>query len=394
MKTSTLSLPVDLQGDQTSFLAYLAADDINIDVGDGYLARGGNWTGVPEVICIQRLITLVAGRSNVHVYWEKNAAQAVFGSPCIFPLLTVLLCLDNVVHLPAEEQFVLDVAAARKAIYEYRLKADLFSDIQILLCADNRGRGRPRSLYSSAGLIPRDEFETIIDVLLSTHTGYGIGDSKAIFFIKAVGTIVAELFENTELHGRVGLDGKLIKENGVRGLIFKRVKIHKNGDWRKLNDNDDVAIAKPSRERKISMDALEISVFDAGVGFYSSYTRQPLDEEVLVNDEWDVVHKCLERHYDNRARDSGLSHRAMGLYEVLRALQLVTGVLEVRSGRTYGYRSFVQGEMRFQIEPLSSLSRPNMPKPVLLDHDRQFVTAPSTQERLIGASIRVLIPLL
>jgi hypothetical protein len=83
----------------------------------------------------------------------------------------------------------------------------------------------------------------------------------------------------------------------------------------------------------------------------------------------------------------------MGLYEVLRALQYLKGKFEVRSGRVYGFRTFLEGETQFQIEAASSPTRPGMPKPVLLDQQKQFVRVPSPNGMVVGAAIRVLIPL-
>jgi hypothetical protein len=391
-----LRLPRDLQSTHEEFERHLQAQRVMLHVPDSYLSDSATWSGLPEVVCIQRLIALASNSSELTVSWGQNVGREVLRAPSIFPLLAVLVCLEDVAHTGADGT-AFDVAPARKEIYESRLQADLFSDIQILLCADNRGHGRPRSLYSSrsGGIIERDEFESIIDLLLSTHKGYGINDSKAIFFIKSVATIVAELFENTEIHGRLGADGKPIPKNGLRGLIFKRVKVLRSGAWRKLS-----AQLEPSpgpggaREPHKEIDALEISVFDAGIGFYSAYTHNELVAAVTVSEEWDVVHKCMERHYDKTMADGRPSHRAMGLYEVLRALQQVSGLLEIRSGRIYGFRTFVPGELKFQLEGSESQARPNMPKPVLLDRNRQFVTVPTMHEKLAGSSVRVVIPLL
>jgi hypothetical protein len=83
----------------------------------------------------------------------------------------------------------------------------------------------------------------------------------------------------------------------------------------------------------------------------------------------------------------------MGLYEVLRALQLLRGAIEVRTGRIFGYRTFMEGDLKFKMEPATSLTRPGMPKPQLLDVERRIVTVPTRHELLVGSSIRVIVPL-
>lgn len=391
---SRLALPFDLQRDRYDINKYISGGKITITVGNDYL-RASDWTNLSETLCIQRLVSTANRAREVEVIWDNQVARQVFRSPAIFPLLAIVLCLDDTKHVDMHQQ-ELDVTSARRAIYGYGLNADLFSDVQILLCADNRGHGRPSALYDSdtGRLIAREDFESMIDTLLSTHTGYGVSDSKAVFFVQAIGTIVAELFENTEIHGRLGLDGKPTAKNGLRGIIFKRIKVQHEGGSIKTLDDSAQQLPGSGRKKLIESEALEISVFDSGMGFYSSYTRHPASSDVPLVKEWDTVHRCLERHYDQNDPNLRHSHRAMGLYEVLRALQFVNGILEVRSGRTFGYRTFLPGEFKFQLEPRTSSTRPNMPKPVLLDKTRKFVTVPTEHELLDGAAVRVVIPLL
>jgi hypothetical protein len=394
-RTATLQLPLDLQVDQDAFAAYLKFENIVFLLSDSYLTTPVNWENLPEVVCIQRLLTMSQSIPNIQVVWESGIALEAFRAPSIFPFLATLLCLEDITHKSFTNNTELDTSSARRKIYGYQFSADLFSDVQILLCADNRGQGRPSSLYSSESgdLITRDSFETLVDLLLSSHRGYGAADSQALFYIKAIGTIVAELFENTELHGRLGLDGRQIKKNGIRGLFFKRVKITKAGEWKKFNQVELLSANSNRRDEATELDALEVSIFDAGVGYYSAYTKINLVDDTDIKSEWAVVHQCLQRHYDDRMDDTRPSHRAMGLYEVLRALTMVKGLIEVRSGRVYGFRTFVPGELRFQLEPADSPTRPNMPKPFLLDSVHKFVRKPTAHESLIGTSIRVLIPL-
>ena len=83
----------------------------------------------------------------------------------------------------------------------------------------------------------------------------------------------------------------------------------------------------------------------------------------------------------------------MGLYEVLRALKMMQGMLEIRTGRIHGYRSFLEGELRLQLEPETSETRPGMPKASLLDVDRNVATYPSPRDLVRGSVVRVVVPL-
>lgn len=374
-------------------MALVTAQTITVEIPNSYLNLSEeNWT-MPEVVAIQRLLTIARGNIPVRVKWHKKLAERAFSSPNLFPLLAVVLCLDNAQHALIDEvgeSHEVDVQPSRMLIYKYRPKADMFSDTQILICADSRGHGRPKSLYSSRsnGLMAREDFESLVERLLAGQAATNVSSSHAVVFSQNIATIVAELFENTDIHGRIGLDGAPFKINGIRGLVFKRVKIVKKearstGGFQQSNQPP---ADQPARE---VLDALEISVFDSGIGFYSSYTKRILTEETNLSEEWGIVHKCLERHYEK----SVPSHTGMGLYEVLRALIFLKGLIEVRSGRAYGYRTFEEGAPRYQLESRESLERPGMPKPVLLDMERKFVTVPYPNEPLVGASVRVLVPL-
>jgi hypothetical protein len=68
-------------------------------------------------------------------------------------------------------------------------------------------------------------------------------------------------------------------------------------------------------------------------------------------------------------------------------------MLEVRTGRIHGYRSFLEGELRIQLEPDTSETRPGMPKASLLDVDRKVTSFPSPRDLVRGSVVRVVVPL-
>lgn len=392
-----ITLPNDLFDESTLFKTHALASSLLIEIStsDFKLPTGEKF--LSEVVLIQRLISLATSVDSLKIHWNKAVADVVFESPTLFPLLSVVICLDNAEHLIVNTDgsvTPVDVQASRQLIYKYRLTTDFFSDKQILICADSRGHGRPKSLYSNktSGLIPRTDFESLIDRLLAGQMAINISSSEVVKFSQNIATIVAELFENTDIHGKMGLDGVPIKKNGIRGLIFNRVKIPLKE--RRTTQNSTPNISNTSEEEGgRELDAFEISVFDSGVGFYSSYSRRERTGDVSIEEEWEIMRRCLERHQEDLTPDMRASHRGMGLYEVLRVLKRFEGRLEVRSGRTHGYRTFEPGELQLQLETLESEKRPGMPKPVLLDVKKRFVTAPSINEPLVGASVRVIVPL-
>lgn len=346
-----------------------------------YLERIATNKNFIEILAIQRLIALANTTTSLHVEWDVNIAQIVARSPSIFPLLAVLILLQGASHFTSEQK-PFDPNPSRNEIYRYRAKADLFSESQIIVCDDSRGRGRPIDLYDTQtrGLRRKEDLETLVINVLTGLLPPNHPSTATHRLALALGVVVSELFENTDMHGKLDANGSPIRPNALRGIIFKRLEI------------SDAKPKAPEPNLAHSLDCLEISVFDSGIGYYQSMTKKPITSQTSLDEEWAVVHKCLQRHYDDSIPDGRAAHRAMGLYEVLRAIDAVSGQFEVRTGRVHGYRTFLPGNLRVQMEPQNSL-RPGMPKPRLMDMDKKFVAIPTLHEEIGGTAIRVIVPL-
>ena len=379
-----IRLPLDLIDDHRGAEISGGGAKVTIAVPDSYADDMTTEIARSEVIGIQRLLTLCR-HGDPHVHWGQGIANRALRSPNIFPLLAVLVALENATHTidGLDEQQAEDAMdTARRTLFNARLKADLFSDTQVVICADSRGRGAPPDLYGRDGrLIQREDFEATVEEVVTRQAATELSTSPAVQWSSALATVVSELFENSDTHGKTELSGLPIRKNGIRGLVLKRTKI----DRPKLKNNEG-NVDKP-------IEAFELSVFDSGPGFYGSFMREPITPDVHIEREWKVVHSCLERHYEADLTDVRRGHRGLGLYEVLRALLLLRGAIEVRTGRVYGYRTFMEGAIKFAMEPSTSSTRPGMPKPQLLDVERRFVSAPTEHELLLGTSIRIVVPL-
>ena len=361
------------------------AEGLELVVPDDYeqLVRSNELSG--EVFAIQRLLAISRLEIQITVLWGVAISQRLPEITRLQPLLAVALMLQGVSHRlaglesPHAEQVL---TAARQGVLKHRLIRDLFSPSQLLLCADSRGHGRPEQLYLARGgaLRPRSHFETLVQDVLATELQATADTAKQFKWASNLGVIVAELFENTDMHAMSDLSGARFSINAMRGLMFKRIQltVQLRGADNKLQD--------------VAKDCLEVSVFDTGLGYFRSFTRS--DESRDIEFEWRVLHKCLKRHFDEDIPETRPAHRALGLAEVLRSLQTLAGRIEIRTGRTFGYRTFIDGQLQAQMQPPGSeWSRLSWPKPKLLDATKKVVAIPTAHEDIIGCAIRVVVPL-
>lgn len=343
-----------------------------------------------EVFAIQVALTLARASVPLLIRWSSDVVATLMGTAATQPLVAVLVSIESARH---QTDGVLDdselhklLLAARKSLVKYRLQTDFFSDRQIALCADSRGYSYPPDLYEADALLKsRDEYEGLIqDVLVGQLANLSDG-AESYRFSSALGVIVAELFENTHIHGRFNLEGALLKPDAMRGLLLKRIKL-----------NLPIKAMVDGRTKKATQvqECLEVSVFDTGVGYLQSFTRGPLTDETDLELEWRVFHNCLERHYDPELRDTRAAHRGMGLAEVLRALQDLEGRIEIRTGRLFAQRTFLPGEFHALMAPISSpWAHRRQPVPKMLDFQKKYVGVPTKHHPVVGTAVRVIIPL-
>ncbi|MCR5882970.1 hypothetical protein LRS03_08920 [Rhizobacter sp. J219] len=338
-----------------------------------------------EVIGIQRLISL-ARKAVIGVAWDAQAWEKVRAQPALFPLLSAVLALRQVQHWTqgAEARVSLDVSATQRAVTTHRLaKAAAFAS-DLAICVEGAGDGLSGDIYDprTLRLHPRSFFESLAVEALTTGTVTVEAAERLYKNASLLGTMLAELIENSDMHGRLDASGRPILEAGLRGLVFRRLTLPMH-------------IPRAGKDSPTTRDVpcFEASIFDSGIGYFASYTRAPLQPDTDLKLEWQVLHNCLERHYFPKLADGRPGHRGMGLYEVLRALQVLKGRIEFRTGRLYAYRTFLQGELQAQMKPKAPLAHLAWPEPRLLDHDKKYVAIPTQHEVLVGSSVRIIVPL-
>lgn len=385
-----------------------AAREVIIEVPDGYLRDEKFELPGVEGLAIQRLLTLAQRTESLQINWSAVAARRVLSSPAVHPLAATALCLNNTSHSCREDSTFGDAefGRARQSLLGYRLAADMFSERQTLICLDHEKPSLPFDLYepSTKQLRRDDEFESLVEDLLFAQREAGRSGERLQKFRLPLAVILRELLQNTDDHARTGFDGGVLKPNAVRGLLVKRIMQERRLPTLKAGGDPPVP-------------CLEFTVFDSGIGYYNSYRRQLLrgqarGEPVQVGDkqvdiirrfelgpdvpieaEYAILLKCLERHAEKSIPDPRPGHRGLGLYEVLRALKMMQGMFEVRTGRIHGYRTFLKGELGLQLEPETSEARPGMPKASLLDVSSKYLPRPTPQDLVRGSLVRVVIPL-
>ena len=361
---------------------------VELEIPADYEQLSSSSGSAGEVFAIQRLLTLARHKTPIKVWWPSDLIARIPTVASLHPLLAVIACLQGATHasLGIGDDNIEDLLTrARRQIFTYRLRGDFFTDSQILLCVDARGHGRPLDLYdrSSNGLRSREDIETTVLGVFSPLLNSAEAVSQKFAMAGALAVIVAELFENTHLHGRLDLTKTPIGPDAMRGLTFRRI---------------DVTLPAHQKSGRLvaarEVPGLEVSIFDSGLGYYSSYTQQALDFSAELDEEWKIMHKCFSRHFDPGQIDHRQRQRGMGLYEVLRALQELKGSIEVRTGRLFAYRSFFEGELLPQMQPPSGpWARISFPKPVLLDVQNRLMPRPTGHDTVIGAAVRIVVPL-
>ena len=181
---------------------------------------------------------------------------------------------------------------------------------------------------------------------LTRHIENSIDRSKAKAIspadCAAIGEIAYELFANAEEWGSEHFDGSEISPN-VRGIF---IAVHGKSKPKQRDLLEDVR-GSPPMERFVSdwyarapvtPGFLEISVFDAGIGLAERAAATPLNEEVPLDQEYDLVMKCFRKYSSTSNRSS----RGLGLYYVMSLLTKTRGFLRYRSGRLSLFRDFNQ----------------------------------------------------
>jgi hypothetical protein len=205
-----------------------------------------------------------------------------------------------------------------------------------VLCADTSGFGEPRSVYDinlTGGWEVKDPlgFESIVENALSAliFDVYDRGLSVDKEFTQAAASLLFELFSNTHDHARSGFSGEPLSSS-CRGFQIRVVE---------AEDRVLLAAAQGYAPLQVYLEGLpsgrghhrhilEISVFDAGLGFAQQLTKTTLTNLALA-DERAAVDRCFAKGVTTK------SHRryGRGLPQVITLLRQRRGFIRLRTGR-------------------------------------------------------------
>lgn len=200
-----------------------------------------------------------------------------------------------------------------------------------------------QSLYSERNeysLKGRSHFQMLVSAAARStdHTRRWI-NSK---IIGRLSSILYELFQNTNDHALVDMEGREYSKN-ARGF---QIKEHRN--WRAHSPLKDFKDSNNPRlseyvsycEKRFSktregLNFVELSVFDGGCGMASNLTGKHVDA-LTPEEEIEATKKCFFRGRTSK-KNSG---RGEGLYDTWKDLIRLKGFVRIRTGRVSLYQGF------------------------------------------------------
>jgi hypothetical protein len=156
-----------------------------------------------------------------------------------------------------------------------------------------------------------------------------------------LGRVFYELFLNTHEHGsRAEVRRDWVKP-AVRVIYANGINLAKDDAESSLSGSPILRGYISSRGSGDRARFVEISMIDAGLGYYKRWLADHPEERALeengIEREYDIFKTC----FSFRKTSTGQSHKGMGLPVVMDRLTKLGGFMRVRSGRLSLYRDFV-----------------------------------------------------
>lgn len=301
-----------------------------------HLAAGG------EVSVAQFIVTWAQKTSAMlRTYIEGTTATQIEDLTRRLYGLVGALCAGSVIDVRGNDitEAVQDAALERlSALQGIRPKQAFRGPSTEVVCADHLGMGAPYLLYerlASGGqaLRSRRDFSSLGAWLIRATFPLEYIQAVDSGLPEALGGLLFELLSNTEDHGMVGADGDLLR---------KSIRLIKTNHWgvtpaslaAMASDFHPLAryaesLTPPTGASQIHL--FELSVLDSGPGFACSWTRRPLEDMTLAEEEH-AVRQCFGSGTSKNHNRFG-----QGLLHVTRVLRAEGGFLRLRTGRLSMY---------------------------------------------------------
>lgn len=265
-----------------------------------------------------------------------------------FPGLIAALCAGHVIGSRTKGSItsaLLSAALARlEQLQSERPKQVYRGASAEILCADHLGRDRPYLLYlpeplRGSGLRPRENFRDLAGWLLRSAIRGGYRAHIPPDAADAIGSMLFEIFKNTEDHALSNIAGDLLDvsiraiKTGHHALAPEQLS-RIVGEYSPLA-NYCTSLVVPDGAAHTHL--FELSVLDSGPGFASTWTGAELSD-LSIEDEEIAVRACF-----GRGSAKGQSRFGEGLPHVLRLLRQQSGFLRLRTGRLSFYIDFSSG---------------------------------------------------
>ncbi len=223
---------------------------------------------------------------------------------------------------------------------EYVIPGVTGSGAQVFLASVDHDRWLlPQCYFANEKLRERDDFTALARLCFQRafKSAQHIPVPPSLF--APFGAIFHELFKNTHQHARKDIDGAFLRRS-VRGMIVNR------RSWSKESVNAVVHESPPLKDftddllknsaANESLELLEISVFDSGIGLAAHWLKGKWNQETTIITELKACQDCMKQW----ATSTNLPHKGEGLFEVAQVLSQLGGFMRLRTGRLSLYRNY------------------------------------------------------
>lgn len=331
--------------------AYLALDGRESTIRLPASLRFGGGVGVPASMtqflaywsrCVDKPLLRLYGKA------DSNAVESLAQEPYGIASVYFAGAIEDADGTSVSTKEALAYAVPRIKAMQASKYLDTMHGRGVFLCCFAGAKNEYLlPLYSRAqseALRSRDEFRTLTERIISACAP-GIGRDLSSAMLSSLGSLVYELFKNTDEHASTDESGQLYQRN-IRAVMAKFVSydvasakerlgaedpslsffvLHNVANRKRLRDE----VGKEHHRRLTSF--LELTVMDTGPGlvrrWLSKYGGATIDA-LSIEQEVEHVRQCFELHAttkDTSGGGGGLSHVVKSLYKLNAYMRLRTG---------------------------------------------------------------------